>query len=54
VAADEASLEGGDDEGGLAAIGLADDDVEDAADAVRTQLGTSLRLAPSSARSRES
>ena len=34
VAADEASLEAGDDEGGLAALGLAEDDVDAAADSV--------------------
>jgi large subunit ribosomal protein L17 len=32
LAADEAALEAGEDEGGLAAVGLADEDVEDAAD----------------------
>jgi large subunit ribosomal protein L17 len=39
LAADEAALEAGDDEGGLAAIGLADDDVEDAADAAEETVG---------------
>jgi hypothetical protein len=32
VAAEEAALEGGSDEGGLAAIGLTEDDAEEAAD----------------------
>jgi large subunit ribosomal protein L17 len=39
LAADEASFEGGDDEGGLAAIGLADDDVEDAVAAAEETVG---------------
>jgi large subunit ribosomal protein L17 len=39
LAADEASFEAGDDEGGLAAIGLADDDAEDAADAAEKTVG---------------
>ena len=34
IGADEASLEAGEDEGGLAALGLADDEVDEAADAV--------------------
>ncbi len=39
VAADEASLEGDETEGGLAALGLADDEAENAADAAEATVG---------------
>jgi large subunit ribosomal protein L17 len=39
VAADEASLEGGEDEGGLAAFGLGDDDIDGAAEAADETVG---------------
>jgi large subunit ribosomal protein L17 len=48
VAAEEASLEGGDDEGGLAAIGLDEADVEQAAEVTdEPEAGAELDAAPS-------